>query len=143
MITCEVRTRKMCVFARTGRYGVYTPRRVHGSCHCLCAKLPEKRQLQLRSAFGSVVPMKPSVKKTTLSRSRQTVSSGHSEREFDFVFSYHWSDHLLSCHPCECHFCQLWCEEDEIHLVGLGDQLEDDDVCGRSEFCGSAKCSAQ
>ena len=39
VLHCDVRTRKMCVCARTGRCGV-TPRRVHGSCCCLDAKLP-------------------------------------------------------------------------------------------------------
>ena len=29
-------------FSRTVRCSLYTPRRVHGSCHCLDAKLPEK-----------------------------------------------------------------------------------------------------
>ena len=37
----------------------------------------------------------------------------------------------------------FWSQEDELHHVGLGDQLEDDDGCWRSEFCGSTKCSAQ
>ena len=31
--------------------------------------------------------------------------------------------HVSSCHPCECHFCKLWSQEDELHHVGLGDQL--------------------
>ena len=35
--------KKMCVRARTSRSGVHTLRRVHGSCHCLDAKLPEKK----------------------------------------------------------------------------------------------------
>ena len=36
-------------------------------------------------------------------------------------------------------FAKLWSQEDELHHVGLGDPLEDDDGCGRSEFCGSAQ----
>ena len=55
---------------------------------------------------------------------RQTVSSGYSESEFDFVILTFC---LTSCHPCECHFCQLWSQDNELHHVGLGDQLEDDD----------------
>ena len=61
-------------------------------------------------------------------RSRRTVSRGHCERESDIVFLHHWSDHVSSCHPYECHFCQLWSQDDELHHVGLGDQLEDDDM---------------
>ena len=37
----DERTRKMCVCARASRCGVYTGRRVHGSCCCLDAKLPD------------------------------------------------------------------------------------------------------
>ena len=48
VITCDVRTRKMCVCARTSRCGVCIHRRVQGSCHCLDAKLQKKRQLQPR-----------------------------------------------------------------------------------------------
>ena len=53
------------------------------------------------------------------------------------------SHHSLSCHPWECHYCHWWSQDDKLHHVGLGDQLEDDDDgCWRSEFCGCAKCSA-
>ena len=38
-VHCDVRTRKMCVCARTGRSGVYTSRRTHGCCYRLSAKL--------------------------------------------------------------------------------------------------------
>ena len=59
------------------------------------------------------------------------------QREIQLSLSYLMSDHFSSCHPHECHVCQLWSQEDELHHVGLGDQLEDDG-CWRSEFCGSA-----
>ena len=41
-------------------------------------------------------------------------------------------------------FLPNWSQDDELHQVGLRDQLEDDDDgCWRSEFCGSAKYSAE
>ena len=65
MITCEVRTRTMCVCARTRRCGVYTRRRVHGSCHCLDAKLQKKRQLQPRLQLRSCMDVFISVRRQT------------------------------------------------------------------------------
>ena len=72
-----------------------------------------------------------------------TVSRGIFGAWSQLCFSHLLSYHVSSCHPYECHSCQLWPQEDELHHVGLGDQLEDDDGCWRSEFCCSAKCSVQ
>ena len=140
--------REKCASARVKSWcGVYTLRRIHGICYCLGPEtartnntfFPEKNWYKTKHG---IITHKLTL--TTLNFSlTPAVSRGHSESEFDFVVLCHLSDHLSSCHPCECHVCQLWFQEDELHHVGLGDQLEDDDGCWRSEFCDSANCSAE
>ena len=49
MFTCGVRSEKKCACMRTERFYLYTLRRVHGSCYCLDAILPERTK-NLRSA---------------------------------------------------------------------------------------------
>ena len=53
-----VRSEKKCACVRTVRCCLYTHRRLHGSCHCLYAKLPERakksekcERLQMESGF--------------------------------------------------------------------------------------------
>ena len=41
----SVRNEKKRVCVRAVRCCLYTPRRVHGSCHCLDAKLPERTKI--------------------------------------------------------------------------------------------------
>ena len=49
-VKCHACTRKKCASVRTSKCAVYTLRRVHGSCYCLDAKLPEEQKTNLRNA---------------------------------------------------------------------------------------------
>ena len=48
----HVQSRVKCACVRPVRYCLYTPRRVHGSCYCLDAKLPEKRSQDNKWSFS-------------------------------------------------------------------------------------------
>ena len=140
--------------------GVLSPhlRRVHGSCYCLDAKLPEKKTTTHASTTKKMYRHELCKKKNTtamqdckwnqdIGRLGQqssfslmpTVSWGYLERESVYRRSYLLSHYVLSCHPRVCQSCQSWSQVDELHHVRLGDKVEDDDGCWRSECCGSAK----
>ena len=131
VITSGVRAcaaRKKCECVRTVKCCLYKARRVHGSCHCLDAKLPERKIVEVRKdytwspnsgeldnnwdLFGLTSPYKSPCTSlcVTLALSRLLLISPF------FVL-----------HPWECHSCHRWSQDEELHHVGLSDHVEDED----------------
>ena len=110
VITCGVRSEKKCACVRTVRCYLYTPRRVRGSCHCLDAKLPERKQnWEVRKTTNGIWIQ---VILTTV----ETFSLADSFLRLVWAWlwrcrCYRWSHHSLSCHLWECLSCHWWSQD--------------------------------
>ena len=118
---------KCAVCVRAVRCSLHTSRRVHACCFWLNSKSVKqsarpqwKGRSQCWSGLRRVSPVAISTSLTLIPP-------------------------ILVLPPMRAPFLPLMVQDDELHHVGLGDQLEDDDDdgCWRSELCGSAKYSAQ
>ena len=109
-LACERAQRKKVRVRAYGEvFSVHT-RRVHCSCHCLDAKLPERTKtekcarLRMEAAFKWIWQwLRPC-------RSDFPYKSPHTSRVWRSwrCRCYRWSHHSLSCHPWECRACHWW-----------------------------------
>ena len=128
-LACERAQRKKVRVRAYGEvFSVHT-RRVHCSCHCLDAKLPERTKtekcarLRMEAAFKWIWQwLRPC-------RSDFPYKSPHTSRVWRSwrCRCYRWSHHSLSCHPWECRACHWWSQDEELHHIGLSVHFEDED----------------